>query len=76
MWHVSEFFHKEGIPQNVYHMDRIMGSSEGFLINTDKYVLCDAVVESGRTLTENDLQVWKYIIPKGEVKMGLYTRRV
>jgi phosphoribosyl-ATP pyrophosphohydrolase len=73
VWHVSDFFHKEGVQQNVYHLDRIMGSSEGFLINTTKYLLCDAVVESGKTLEDNDLKVWKYIIPKGQVKMGLYS---
>ena len=73
VWHVSDFFNKEGVPQNIYHLDRIMGSSEGFLINTSKYLLCDAVVESGKTLEDNDLKVWKYIIPKGQVKIGLYS---
>ena len=73
VWHVSDYFHREGVPQNIYHLDRIMGSSEGFLINTSKYLLCDAVVESGRTLDENDLKVWKYVIPKGQVKIGLYS---
>ncbi|QKF93872.1 phosphoribosyl-ATP pyrophosphatase [Fadolivirus algeromassiliense] len=73
VWHVSEYFHKHAIPQNSYHMDRVIGSSEGFLINTDKYLLCDAVVESGRTLVENNLEVWQTIIPKGMIKMGLYS---
>ena len=41
-------------------------------INTDKYLLCDAIVETGKTMEENGLHVWKTIIPKGQVKMGLY----
>lgn len=72
--HVAEHFHKMGVPQNAYHLDRITGSSEGFLINTNqKYLLCDAVVESGKTIEDNDLEIWETIIPKGEVRMGLYS---
>ena len=72
VWHVSNYFHEQNIPQNIYHLDRIMGSSEGFIVNTNKYSLCDAIVESGQTIIDNNLQIWKTIIPKGEVKMGLY----
>ena len=56
-------------------MDRVTGSSEGFLINSNKYLLADAVVESGRTLDDNNLEIWKIIIPKGHVQIGLYGRR-
>ena len=35
-------------------------------------MLCDAVVESGKTLQENNLEVWKTIKQKGEIYIGLY----
>ena len=73
VWHVSNYFHEQNIPSNVYHLDRIMGSSEGFLVNTDKYLLCDAIVESGKTLIENNLKIWQTIIPFGQIKIGLYS---
>ena len=74
--HVTNYFCEQGISPDCYHLDRIIGSSEGFLVQTDEdeYVLCDAVVESGRTLDANDLEVFRTIIPKGQVKMGLYKR--
>jgi phosphoribosyl-ATP pyrophosphohydrolase len=70
--HVARFFDQNNINSNTYHLDRVTGSSEGFLINSDKYLLADAVVESGRTLEENNLEIWKVIIPKGQVHIGLY----
>jgi ATP phosphoribosyltransferase len=73
VWHVSDYFQKQKIPQNAYHLDRIIGSSESFLVNTTKYSLCDAIVESGQTLMENNLRIWRTIIPKGEIKLGLYS---
>jgi ATP phosphoribosyltransferase len=74
VYHVTRFFEQNNINPNTYHLDRVTGSSEGFLINTDKYLLADAVVESGKTLEENDLKIWKYIIPKGQVHIALYGR--
>lgn len=72
--HVARYFDKNNINSNTYHLDRVTGSSEGFLINSDKYLLADAVVESGRTLEENNLEIWKVIIPRGQVHIGLYGR--
>jgi len=74
VWHVTRFFEQNKINSNTFHLDRVTGSSEGFLINSDKYLLADAVVESGRTLEENNLEVWKVIIPKGQVHIALYGR--
>jgi ATP phosphoribosyltransferase len=71
---VTRFFEKNNIHHQTYHLDKVTGSSEGFLINSDKYLLADAVVESGRTLDENNLEIWKVIIPKGQVRIGLYQR--
>ena len=70
--HVARFFDQNNINHHTYHLDRVTGSSEGFLINTDKYLLADAVVETGRTLEENNLEIWKVIIPKGQVHIALY----
>jgi len=65
VWNVSKFFEEIKIPSHSYHLDRIVGSSEGYLVNTDKYLLCDAIVETGKSIESNNLDVWKYIIPKG-----------
>lgn len=72
--HVARFFDQNNINSINYHLDRVTGSSEGFLINSDKYLLADAVVETGKTLEENNLEIWKIIIPKGQVHIGLYGR--
>lgn len=74
IYHVTRFFEQNNIDATKYHLDRIIGSSEGFLVNTDKYLLADAVVETGRTLKENDLEVWKILIPKGYIHIALYER--
>ena len=59
---------------NSFTLDRIIGSSEGYMVNTakDNYILCDAIVESGKTLDENNLEVWQVALDRGEVKIGLY----
>ena len=72
VWHVTRFFEQNSIKANTYHLDRVTGSSEGFLVNSDKYLLADAVVETGTTLEENNLQIWKVIIPKGQLHIALY----
>jgi phosphoribosyl-ATP pyrophosphohydrolase len=70
--HVTRFFEQINVNHQTYHLDRVTGSSEGFLINSDKYLLADAVVESGKTLDENNLEIWKIIIPKEQLHVGLY----
>lgn len=72
--HVSAWMEKKGISSEFVHLDRVDGSSEGFLVSTNLYTLCDAVVESGETLKKNNLEIFDTIIPKGEVLMGLYER--
>ncbi|CAF1482447.1 unnamed protein product [Rotaria sordida] len=71
---VTRFFELNNIDPVTYHLDRVTGSSEGYLVNTDLYLLADAIVESGRTLEENNLEIWKVIIPKGQVRIALYGR--
>ena len=55
-----------------YHLDRVVGASEGYLVNSTKYTLCDAIVETGKSIEANNLQVWEYIIPKGQIMIGLF----
>ncbi|CAF3438872.1 unnamed protein product [Rotaria socialis] len=70
--HVTRFLEQMNIKHDKYHLDKITGSSEGFLVNTDKYLLADTIVETGKTLEENNLEIWKLIIPKGQLRIGLY----
>ncbi|CAF5120643.1 unnamed protein product, partial [Rotaria magnacalcarata] len=70
--HVTRFLEQMDIKLDKYHLDKITGSSEGFLVNTAKYLLADTIVETGRTLEENNLEIWKIIIPKGQLRIGLY----
>ena len=74
IYHVSQYMKKTGLKENQFSLDRIIGSSEGYMVNTmkNKYQLCDAIVESGKTLKENNLSVWRVILPKGQIKIGLY----
>jgi|JI6StandDraft_1071083.scaffolds.fasta_scaffold33437_4 hypothetical protein len=36
------------------------------------FCLCDAVVETGLTLTANDLEEWKTIKQDGDISVGLF----
>lgn len=71
---VTRFFEQYNIDPTTYHLDRVTGSSEGYLVNTDLYLLADAIVESGRTVEDNNLEIWKTILPKGHVNIALYER--
>ncbi|CAF4617704.1 unnamed protein product [Rotaria sp. Silwood2] len=72
--HVTRFFAQININSSTYHLDRVTGSSKGYLVNTDLYILADVIVESGRTLKENNFEIWKVIIPKGQIHTTLYGR--
>jgi len=72
--HVEKFLYNRFKLTDKFSLDRIIGSSETFLVNptSKKYTLCDALVESGKTLHENGLAVWETILPHGNVTIGLY----
>ena len=77
--HVHKYLTGElGIPDKVFSTVHMLGSSESFLVNKSKthYVLADAIVESGSTLKANELEVWKTIVPKGGLKIGLYLNKM
>ena len=77
--HVGKFLTEQlGISEKVFSTVHILGSSESFLVNKSKthYILADAIVESGSTLKANGLEVWKTIVPKGGLKIGLYLNKM
>ena len=57
-----------------YEISHVFGSSETFIINNpdNLYDLCDAVVESGKTIEDNNLEIFATIKEKGEITIGLY----
>ena len=65
-----------GIPSSAFSLTHVLGSSESFLVNETKrpYTLCDAIVESGATLDANELEVWRVVRGREDIKIGLYTR--
>jgi len=77
IYHIDEFLKNVGIDEDVYSLDRIIGSSESFLVNQTnvKYDLCDAIVESGETLKANNLEIFAEVLPRGSVKIGLYMNK-
>jgi len=71
--HVHQHLSKS-MDEEDFSLDRVIGSSEGYLVNTpkDRYHLCDAIVETGKTLEENDLTVFDTVLDHGDVKIGFY----
>lgn len=66
---VTQYFTKMGISPNCYSLHKFSGSSESFLVNKTAvdYDLCDAVVSSGKTLEENNLEIYDTILKPEEV---------
>lgn len=52
-----------------YDIDIVTGSSESYLVNSD-YDLCDAIVESGLTIKENNLEIYERL--DIDINIGLY----
>ncbi|CAH6420029.1 Phosphoribosyl-ATP pyrophosphohydrolase [uncultured virus] len=73
--HVENYLYDRFKVTDKFSLDRVIGSSETFLVNSTskKYDLCDALVESGRTLKENGLEIWGIILDCGQVTIGYYT---
>ncbi|KAH6639097.1 hypothetical protein C7974DRAFT_330124 [Boeremia exigua] len=65
------------VPEDTYRIQRVLGASESYLVNDpcETFLLCDAIVISGGTLKANDLEVWRVILSKGDVAIGLYQRQ-
>lgn len=69
---VSEYLRAKGIPDSAFKIQPILGSSEGYLVNNSEYDLCDAVVETGKTLEDNDLVIRETVLDYGAVAIGFY----
>ena len=52
------------------NIDIVFGSSESYLVNSD-YDVCDAIVETGSTINENNLEIYNKL--PITVKIGLFT---
>ncbi|CAI7618672.1 unnamed protein product [Penicillium viridicatum] len=65
-----------GLPPDTYEIQRVLGSSESYLVNDPRetYLLCDAIIATGGTLQANDLDVWQVVKSKGDIVVGLYQR--
>ena len=74
VWSVRQHLTFIGISEEAYSLQRVMGSSESFIVNDTKhdFIVCDGIISSGKTMMENNLQIWQVIKPPGQVKIGLY----
>lgn len=68
---VTKYFTNLGINSDCYSLHKFLGSSESFLVNESdtKYDLCDAIVSSGKTLKENNLEIFDTILKPNEIKV-------
>ena len=73
---VHNYLKSIGIDEKVYTLNIVSGSSEIFMVNETKTMLtlCDAIVSSGQTLKDNNLEVWRDIVSPSEIEIGLYLR--
>ncbi|KAL7940309.1 hypothetical protein V8C42DRAFT_363194 [Trichoderma barbatum] len=73
---VQTYLASLGVPPAVYEIQRVLGSSESYLVNDPRetYLLCDAIISTGSTLKANDLAVWQVVKSKGDIVVGLYER--
>lgn len=73
---VRRYLASLGVPPQTYEVQRVLGSSESYLVNDPRetYLLCDAIVSTGSTLQANNLEVWQAVKSKGDIVVGLYQR--
>lgn len=72
---VHSYLTSLNINENHFKLSHVSGTSESFLVNDTKtnYILCDAIVETGSTISENNLEIWRVVKNYGEIKIGLYS---
>ncbi|KAG9252267.1 uncharacterized protein F5Z01DRAFT_682750 [Emericellopsis atlantica] len=73
---VRTYLERLGVPPDTYEIQRVLGSSESYLVNDPRetYLLCDAIISTGETIKANDLEVWQVVKSKGDLVVGLYQR--
>ena len=71
---IHSYLVEQGINEDHFTLNHVSGTSESFLVNDTKtnYILCDAIVETGNTIKENNLDIWKVVKDYGEITIGLY----
>lgn len=64
------------VSETKFELNRVVGYFEGYLINdsSKSYQLCDAIVESGSTLKENNLEIFHIVLDYGSIKICLYMK--
>jgi phosphoribosyl-AMP cyclohydrolase / phosphoribosyl-ATP pyrophosphohydrolase len=74
---VSDYFTKLSISPDVYSLHKFLGSSESLLVNetVNRYDLCDAIVSTGKTLEDNNLEEFCTVLNKDEIKI-VYAEKV
>ena len=66
---------KLGMNDEMYSVVRCLGSSESLIVNDPQsFILADALVETGSTLKENNLEIWQTI--NDNIHIGLYTNNI
>lgn len=68
---VTKYMTNIGIKPDCYSLHKFSGSSESFLVNDtcNNYDLCDAVVSTGKTLDENNLEIFDTMIESPDVQI-------
>jgi len=68
----TDFFANKKINSNLISIHSISGQAESFLVNNTGYQLCDSIVESGKTIADNNLEIFDIMLDYGEIYIGLY----
>lgn len=70
------YLRSKGINDSQFKMDHVIGSSESFLVSETitRYSLCDAIVETGKTLEANNLEIKEVVLDHGDVTIGWYEK--
>ena len=67
---VVQYFKEKNVPSNYYSLIKVSGHSQGFLSDSN-FDYCDAIVFSGKTIEDNQLEIQAVI--KSEIKVILFT---
>lgn len=67
---VANYFEEIGVDESCYSIIQVSGSTESYL-EIDSFDYCDAIVESGRTIEDNNLRIVKILAP--QIQAAMYT---
>jgi hypothetical protein len=74
-FHVAKYLVGIGIDESSFKLVKMNGASESYLVNETKkpFILCESIIESGRTMLDNDLEIWRMVADYGKINIGLYS---